>query len=146
MEEEEKVPLSNIIEEPQELGEKALNVLLIGTSGSGKSSLINYLLGHDLAEVSDSGISCTKDNKFFEITLLNKKLRILDTQGFNDTDLALTKGNRNMASRIMFMLMNESSTRQIDAVWIAHSANSDKCYLEPIFLHFRASLGLKCTG
>ena len=140
-EEEEKVPLSSIIEEPQELGEKALNVLLIGTSGSGKSSLINYLAGQDLAEVSDSGISCTKDNKSFKVTLLNKKLRIFDTQGFNDTDLAFTKGNRNVASRIKFMLMNESSTKQIDAVWIAHSANSDKCYLESIFSTFEDFIG-----
>jgi predicted GTPase len=73
--------------------------LLIGTSGSGKSSLINYLAGKPLAPVGDDGASCTKDNFFYETTLLNKKLRIFDTQGFNDTE---SVPNGNVASRIKF--------------------------------------------
>ena len=85
-EEEKKGSESIIKQEPQESGEKALNVLLIGTSGSGKSSLINYLAGDDnLAPVGNSGSSCTKDNMFYDVTFFNRKLRIFDTQGFNDT-------------------------------------------------------------
>ena len=79
MEEEKKGSELNIIEEPQELGEKALNVLLIGTTGAGKSSLVNYLAGDNRAPVGNSGSSCTKENTFYEVTLLNKKLRIFDT-------------------------------------------------------------------
>ena len=62
----------NIKGGPQESDEKALNVLLFGASGSGKSSLINYLAGKPLAPVGHSGISCTKVNTFYEVTLLNK--------------------------------------------------------------------------
>jgi predicted GTPase len=76
--------------------------LLLGTSGSGKSSLINYLGGSTLAEVSKSGISCTKETMFQEVTLFNKKLRIFDTQGFNDAATSFTEGNRSVASRIKF--------------------------------------------
>jgi predicted GTPase len=101
-EEEKKGYELNLKEEPQESGEKALNVLLIGTSGSGKSSLINYLAGHDLAPVGNSGNSCTKDNMSYEVTLANKKLRIFDTQGFNDTATGFTSGNGTVASRIKF--------------------------------------------
>jgi predicted GTPase len=57
MEEEKKGYELIINEEPQESGEKALNVLLFGTSGSGKSSLINYLAGKPLAPVGDCGKS-----------------------------------------------------------------------------------------
>jgi predicted GTPase len=67
--------------------------LLIGTSGSGKSSLINYLAGEDLADVGHSGSSCTKDNMFYEVAFLNKKLRIFDTQGFNDTATSFANSN-----------------------------------------------------
>jgi predicted GTPase len=86
-EEEKKGSELNIKEESQESDEKALNVLLIGTSGSGKSSLINYLAGReDLATVGKGGSSCTKDNMFYDITFERRKLRIFDTQGFNDTE------------------------------------------------------------
>jgi predicted GTPase len=66
--------------------------LLLGTSGSGKSSLINYLAGLDLASVGYSGSSCTKDSMFYEVTFLNKKLRIFDTQGFNNNIEGLMNG------------------------------------------------------
>jgi predicted GTPase len=75
----------------------------MGTSGSGKSSLINYLAGGvTLAPVGESGSSCTKDNMSYEVTFLNRKLRIFDTQGFNDTATSFTNGNGKVASRIKF--------------------------------------------
>ena len=37
--------------------------------------------------------------------------------------------------------MNESSTKQIDAVWIVHGAKSERCYLDAIFSHFEAFIG-----
>jgi predicted GTPase len=100
-EEDKKDSELNIIEEPQESGEKTLNVLLIGASGVGKSSLINYLAGKKLVEVGDKYISETKDNKFFEVTFENKKLRIFDTQGFNDTE-GFMIGSGIVASKIRF--------------------------------------------
>jgi predicted GTPase len=73
--------------------------LLIGTSGSGKSSLINYLAGGTQAPVGHCGSSCKKDSMFYDVTFKNKKLRIFNTQGFNDTN-GFTDGNGNVASRI----------------------------------------------
>jgi len=71
--------------------------LLIGTSGSGKSSIINYLTGEVLAPVGNSGSSCSKNNISYEVTFQNRKLRIFDTQGFNDTAGVM---NGTVASRI----------------------------------------------
>ena len=108
--------------------------------------MVNYLAGKPLAPVGDSGSSCTKDNMSYEVTFRNKKLRIFDTQGINDTAKGFTNGNGNVASRIKFQLMNESSTRQIDAVWIVHAASSQRCYLEAIFSDFEASIGPDMRG
>jgi predicted GTPase len=101
-EEEKKGPNINIKGEPEDSGEKGLNVLMIGTSGSGKSSLINYLAGHDLAPVGHTGSSCTTDNMSYEVKFENIKLRIFDTQGFNDTATGFINGNGYVASRIKF--------------------------------------------
>jgi len=38
----------------------------------------------------------------YEVTFRNKKLRIFDTQGINDTAKGFTNGNGNVASRIKF--------------------------------------------
>jgi hypothetical protein len=37
--------------------------------------------------------------------------------------------------------MSECSTKQIDAVWIVHSAKSEKCYLKAIFSEFEDLIG-----
>jgi putative ribosome biogenesis GTPase RsgA len=73
--------------------------LIFGNSGSGKSSLINYLAGKALAKVGDSGKSETKKNMTYEVKLKNLNLRIFDTKGFNSTDGV---PNGTVASRIKF--------------------------------------------
>ena len=42
--------------------------------------------------------------------------------------------------------MNESSTQQIDAVWIVHGAKSERCYLKAIFTEFSALIGPEMRG
>jgi putative ribosome biogenesis GTPase RsgA len=75
--------------------------LLIGTSGAGKSTLINYLGGKPPAKVGEDGDSCTEKSEIHKVTLENKKLNIIDTQGFNGTD-GFTINNGQVASRIRF--------------------------------------------
>jgi predicted GTPase len=70
-EEEKKVFELKIKGNSQEICDNVLNVLLFGTSGSGKSSLINYLAGEYLAPVGNSGSSCTMNNKSYQVTIQN---------------------------------------------------------------------------
>ena len=71
--------------------------MLLGTSGCGKSSFINYLAKKEVAEVSDNGESCTKKVKCYEVVVLGKRLRLFDTQGYNDTKGEM---NEKVASKI----------------------------------------------
>ena len=96
-------------------------MLLIGPSGAGKSSLINYLAGYDLANVGEGGKSCTKESTCYEVTLMNRKLNIIDTQGLYDTD-DFTGSPGQVAKKIMLFLIKGAPTRQIDAVWMIHDA------------------------
>jgi predicted GTPase len=59
MVEEEKVSDFYIALDPQSRCDKVLNILLLGASGSGKSSFINYLSGKPIAPVGHDGNSCT---------------------------------------------------------------------------------------
>ena len=42
--------------------------------------------------------------------------------------------------------MSEQSTKQFDAVWILHSAKSDRCHLESIYSNFEAFIGPGMRG
>ncbi|KIJ67528.1 hypothetical protein HYDPIDRAFT_108359 [Hydnomerulius pinastri MD-312] len=64
---------------------KGQNVLVVGETGSGRSSVINLICGQDVAQVSASLSSCTTYSKCYPCTLDNANFRIYDTVGFNAT-------------------------------------------------------------
>ncbi|XP_046850125.1 uncharacterized protein LOC124443683 [Xenia sp. Carnegie-2017] len=67
-------------------------ILLVGSSGSGKSSTINHLLGTGVAKTSNNQSSTQKTSEYiitfdepkYEVSDLT--MRIIDTPGFNDGD------------------------------------------------------------
>lgn len=59
-------------------------ILVIGDTGSGKSSLLNAVLNIELIETSDSPTPCTKGPASFSSMFGDNKLIGLDSEGFND--------------------------------------------------------------
>ena len=59
-------------------------ILVIGLTGSGKSSFVNFMTNKDLCEVSDKGSSCTKDYKMVDVYDKDTVYYFVDTPGLDD--------------------------------------------------------------
>ncbi|KAG2153902.1 P-loop containing nucleoside triphosphate hydrolase protein [Suillus clintonianus] len=60
------------------------NVVLWGESGVGKSSLINLIMGRDVAETSPDALSCTVNIASYQVTIGGRSFRLWDTAGLNE--------------------------------------------------------------
>ncbi|KAF8836420.1 hypothetical protein BDN67DRAFT_974216 [Paxillus ammoniavirescens] len=69
--------------EPKPLQSRA-NIVIFGEAGSGKSSLVNLILGSDVAKTSSDAGGCTLDAKYYDTTIQGKEFRIYDTVGLNE--------------------------------------------------------------
>ena len=58
--------------------------MLFGEGGSGKSSLVNMIVGHEVAKVSGSAEFCTFKNDRYEATIGDVLFAIYDTTGLNE--------------------------------------------------------------
>ena len=63
-----------------------LNILVIGPAGSGKSRLVNILLGRIVARQGRGAQSVTTEMKGYDGEFMGVKIRVYDTVGFSDTD------------------------------------------------------------
>ena len=67
------------------MSEKVHNIVLIGETGNGKSSLGNFILGSSEFEVSDDFNSCTKDT-IQKISKIDPEIGVVDTPGLQDSN------------------------------------------------------------
>ena len=60
------------------------NVIFIGETGSGKSSVINLIAGHNHAAVSPDAMPCTSNFTSYDVSIGGKSYRLWDTPGLNE--------------------------------------------------------------
>ncbi|KAJ3907641.1 hypothetical protein F5879DRAFT_502019 [Lentinula edodes] len=60
------------------------NTILFGSTGCGKSSIVNMLLGREAALMSSGALGCTFENKSYSVTIERQKYRLYDTTGLDE--------------------------------------------------------------
>ena len=92
------------------------NVLVVGNSGVGKSTLINAVLGDDAKEVAPTGIGIsgtTKDLKIYEDDSI--PFRLIDTIGFEPSFFS-DRGGRDQCCCIDCEIKNSEDSRRFQMV------------------------------
>ncbi|KAF8065329.1 P-loop containing nucleoside triphosphate hydrolase protein [Lyophyllum atratum] len=95
-------------------------IALMGSTGAGKSTFVNSLMGKDVASVGNDLESHTKDVQHFTFpdpAFPERRIVVIDTPGFDDTYI----NNREILRRI--------------AVWLARSYNASMKLAGIIYLH-----------
>ncbi|KIJ11353.1 hypothetical protein PAXINDRAFT_137917 [Paxillus involutus ATCC 200175] len=68
-----------------QLGERTRNVIFIGESGVGKSSIINLIADADLARTSSDVRPCTAEVTDYDVSIRGSTYRLWDTPALNET-------------------------------------------------------------
>ncbi|KIK81248.1 hypothetical protein PAXRUDRAFT_156499 [Paxillus rubicundulus Ve08.2h10] len=69
-----------------------MDVVLLGETGVGKSSVINFILGKSIADVSPDTMPCTKTTKLYIVKEKGRTFHLHDTPGLIDPPIGVEAG------------------------------------------------------
>ncbi len=109
------------------------NVLVIGNSGVGKSTLINAVLGNDVKEKALAGTGTsgtTKELKIYESDAI--PFRIIDTIGFEPSIFKRHAAIKAVKKWSKESAKDENSDKKINVIWFCVEGTSSKLFPESI--------------
>ena len=113
------------------------NVLVIGNSGVGKSTLINAVLGETVAETSCGAEGTTKELKIYENNEL--PFRLIDTVGFEPSWLKERQAVYAVKKWSKESIGDKKSDKKISAIWFCIDGTSRKLFGKTINNLFAAT-------
>ena len=106
------------------------NVLVIGNSGVGKSTLINSVLGEERAETSYGTAGTTRELKLYETD--NIPFRIIDTVGFEPSFLKELQAIRAVRTWSKNSAKNGQEDNGISVIWFCVDGTTRKLFSKAI--------------
>ncbi|CAJ0640808.1 11325_t:CDS:1 [Entrophospora sp. SA101] len=117
-----------------------LTILLIGSTGGGKSTLANVLSGSNNYDVSSSSVSSTKDTNVNNFEIDGKIYKIVDTVGIGDTKMTpkeviskltiAAEAIKYGINQVLFVTSGRFTDVEIDAFETLESVVFDKSIFE----------------
>jgi energy-coupling factor transporter ATP-binding protein EcfA2 len=114
------------------------NIVIFGQTGSGKSSLINMLVGKDVANVSSLVWGCTTSAEGYTVTKEDKAYKLWDTSGLNEGEEGSVPAEK--AIKDLFNLVKDISVNLI--VYCVRGCR----FTDIIRLNFDLFCGIICEG
>lgn len=106
------------------------NVLVIGSSGVGKSTLINAVLGEEVAETGWGTKGTTKELDIYESSRI--PFRIIDTVGFEPSLLKELKANNAVRKWSRDSARAGHEDNQVNVIWFCVEGTSSKLFPKQI--------------
>ncbi|MCR5255617.1 MAG: GTP-binding DUF697 domain-containing protein [Acetatifactor sp.] len=106
------------------------NVLVIGNSGVGKSTLINAVLGENVAETSWGNTGTTKELKIYENDEV--PFRIIDTVGFEPSFVKELRAINAVKKWSKDAAKNGENDKKISTIWFCVDGTSRKLFAKTI--------------
>lgn len=106
------------------------NILVIGDSGVGKSTLINAVLGEEIAESGFGDKGTTKELKVYESGLLD--FRIIDTVGFEPSFFKRMEAINAVKKWSKNAIKEGKENSDINVIWFCVEGTSSKLFPEAI--------------
>ena len=106
------------------------NVLVIGSSGVGKSTLINAVLGEEVAETGWGTKGTTKELDIYESSRI--PFRIIDTVGFEPSLLKELKANSAVRKWSRDSAKAGHEDNQVNVIWFCVEGTSSKLFPKQI--------------
>ena len=106
------------------------NILVIGDSGVGKSTLINAVLGEEIAESGFGDKGTTKELKVYESDVLD--FRIIDTVGFEPSFFKRMEAINAVKKWSKNAIKEGKENSDINVIWFCVEGTSSKLFPEAI--------------
>ena len=116
-----------------------INVVILGKSGDGKTTLINAVLG---VEISETGAGFPVTQEIFSYKVPRSQLRLFDTKGFEVKDSQKTVDT--VVQFINEHSSNDDINRRVHCVWICVNAQSRWELVHHKFVDLCSQLDIPC--
>lgn len=106
-----------------------MNVVLVGECGTGKSSLINLIVGRNVAKTSSDTTACTMEVRSYKVPIDGCNVRLWDTPGLDEG--STTRANARSSEALVKSLLRLQSKGDIHLlVYCVHGSRAKAAFLK----------------